>query len=453
MNGVIYARYSSDAQREESIEGQLRDCYNYAERSGIIVIAEYIDRAFSAKTDHRPDFQRMIKDAADETFGVVLVWKFDRFARNRYDSVRYKSTLKLHGVEVISVNENITDGAEGVILEAVLEAFAEYYSIDLAKKVARGMTDNVLNGKCNGGSLTFGYTVNPITHKYLIDEERAEYVRKIYEMFLSGISVKNIEIYLRRNNVRNAKGNFISYGGVAHILKNKRYRGDYSFRNVLNENGFPQIISNETFEKVQNLFLSKKRNFSKSISAQTVYALTGLIFCSQCGKQLVGESGTSHTGKIYHYYKCYSVKKGLGCHLRSLRKNDAEKYVFDKVCEKIAEKSIIDIFENSLLKLDSDKSDKVTPLKKELSNLNKKLANLVDFIASGNISKAVKEKILSLETERHDLENLIHREQIIANKEKLDAALIEKWLKEKLPNISDEQKSLLIHIFIEKIIA
>lgn len=99
MKAVIYARYSSDSQREESIEGQLRECKEYAERNGITVLSTYIDRALSAKTDNRPDFQRMIKDSANGLFDIVLVWKLDRFARNRYDSAHYKAILKKNGVK------------------------------------------------------------------------------------------------------------------------------------------------------------------------------------------------------------------------------------------------------------------------------------------------------------------------------------------------------------------
>ena len=99
MTAVIYARYSSDSQREASIEGQLRDCKDYAEKNGITVVGTYIDRAYSAKTDDRPDFQRMIKDSAKKIFDVVLVWKLDRFARNRFDAV---NTTVMHAYTRIS---------------------------------------------------------------------------------------------------------------------------------------------------------------------------------------------------------------------------------------------------------------------------------------------------------------------------------------------------------------
>lgn len=144
MNGVIYARYSSDNQREESIEGQLRECTAYAEKNGISILDTYIDRALTAKTDHRPNFQKMIKDSEKHTFDYIIVWKLDRFARNRYDSAHYKALLKKHGVKVLSATEAISEGAEGIILESVLEGMAEYYSVELAEKVIRGQTENAL---------------------------------------------------------------------------------------------------------------------------------------------------------------------------------------------------------------------------------------------------------------------------------------------------------------------
>lgn len=135
MTGVIYARYSSDNQREESIEGQLRECKEFAEKNDIAILGTYIDRALSAKTDNRPDFQRMIKDSDKNMFDVVLVWKLDRFARNRYDSAHYKSILKRNGVNVVSATEIISQGAEGILLESLLEGYAEYYSAELSEKV------------------------------------------------------------------------------------------------------------------------------------------------------------------------------------------------------------------------------------------------------------------------------------------------------------------------------
>lgn len=134
MTGIIYARYSSDNQREESIDGQIRECKEFAEKNDIRIIDTYIDRALSAKTDNRPSFQQMIKDSSKGLFDVIIVWKLDRFARNRYDSAHYKNILKKNGVKVISATEAISSGAEGILLESMLEGYAEYYSAELAEK-------------------------------------------------------------------------------------------------------------------------------------------------------------------------------------------------------------------------------------------------------------------------------------------------------------------------------
>jgi len=138
MKAVIYARYSSDSQREESVEGQIRECTEYAKHNGITIIGTYVDRALSARSDARPEFQRMVRDSAKHLFDVVIVWKLDRFSRDRYDSAHYKRILKKNGVKVISAKESISDGPEGIILESMLEGYAEYYSADLSEKIHRG---------------------------------------------------------------------------------------------------------------------------------------------------------------------------------------------------------------------------------------------------------------------------------------------------------------------------
>lgn len=160
MTEIIYARYSSDNQREESIDGQIRECKAFADKNDIRIIDTYIDRALSAKTDNRPSFQQMIKDRSKGLFDVIIVWKLDRFARNRYDSAHYKNILKKNSVKVISVTEAISSGAEGILLESMLEGYAEYYSAELAEKINRGLTENALKCKYNGGSVALGYVID-----------------------------------------------------------------------------------------------------------------------------------------------------------------------------------------------------------------------------------------------------------------------------------------------------
>ena len=148
---VIYARYSSDSQTEQSIEGQLRVCEEYAAKNNIVVIDTYIDRAMTGTNDNRPDFQRMIRDSAKKTFGYVLVYKFDRFSRNKYETAIHKKALKDNGVRVISATEYIPDSPEAIILESMLEGYAEYYSAELSQKVKRGMNESRRKGNFTGG--------------------------------------------------------------------------------------------------------------------------------------------------------------------------------------------------------------------------------------------------------------------------------------------------------------
>lgn len=197
MKAVIYARYSSDTQREESIEGQIRECTEYAKYNDMEIVGQYIDRAFSAKTDDRPDFQRMIKDSYRKLFDTVLVWKLDRFARNRYDSAFYRYTLRKNGVRVVSAKENISNGPEGIILESLLEGIAEFYSANLSQNVKRGFKENALKGKWNGGAVPLGYRV--VEHKLEVDEATASVVQKMFTMCADGYTAKQIYDYLRES--------------------------------------------------------------------------------------------------------------------------------------------------------------------------------------------------------------------------------------------------------------
>ena len=205
MKAVIYARYSSDSQREESIEGQLRECTEYAERNGITILRSYIDRALSARTADRPEFQNMIKDSEQKLFDVVLIWKLDRFSRDRYDSAHYKRILKKNGVKVVSVKENISDGPEGIILESMLEGYAEYYSAELSEKIQRGQKENALKCKNNGGNTPLGYVVG--TDGVLaVDPLTAPLVTEIFTRYDSGESISEITASLNGRGLKTKKG-------------------------------------------------------------------------------------------------------------------------------------------------------------------------------------------------------------------------------------------------------
>lgn len=184
VKGVIYARYSSAGQREESIEGQLRDCNEFAKRYGITVVGQYADKALTGTNDKRPEFQRMIRDSGKGQFSVVICWKNDRFARSRYDAAIYKYKLKNNGVRILYAKESIPDGPEGIILESVMEGYAEYYSANLSQNVKRGYYDSALKRQTLG-QLVYGLKAGP-DKRWMIDEEKAPIVRRIFEEYASG---------------------------------------------------------------------------------------------------------------------------------------------------------------------------------------------------------------------------------------------------------------------------
>ena len=179
---VLYARYSSDRQTEQSIEGQIRVCNEFAKNNGYTIIHHYIDRAMTGTNDNREAFQQMIADSYNKNFEYVLVYKLDRFSRNRYDSVINKAKLKKNGVKLISATEPITEQPEGIILESLLEGMAEYYSAELAQKVKRGMRESRLKGFYTGGKPLFGYEV--IDRKLYVKQSDALIVKEIYKEFL-----------------------------------------------------------------------------------------------------------------------------------------------------------------------------------------------------------------------------------------------------------------------------
>ena len=290
---VLYARFSSDNQREESIEAQLRAMHEYCSRNSIVIIHEYCDRAKSATTDDRPEFLKMIAASREGNFDFAIVHKLDRFSRNRYDSARYKAQLKKNGVKVVSATEVISEGAEGIILESVLEGYAEYYSADLSEKVIRGRTDNALKCMYNGGTLPIGFVIDEEQH-FQIDPLTAPFVLEVFKRYDEGATMKELRDWLNENGIRNKLGKPLNYNSIQHMLKNRRYIGEYQYRDVLIPDGIPAIVPKELFDRVQEK-LAKNKKAPARHKAEDDYLLTTKLFCGYCGAYLCGESGTSRT--------------------------------------------------------------------------------------------------------------------------------------------------------------
>lgn len=421
MKSVIYARYSSDNQREESIEGQLRDCIQYAEYNDIQVIGSYVDRALSAKTDNRPEFQKMVKDSAKRLFDMIIVWKLDRFARNRFDSAYYKNILKKNGVRVVSAKESISKGAEGIILEAVLEGYAEYYSVELAEKVTRGMTDNALKAMSNGGITPLGYYLDDEQHLQ-IDESKAPFVREIFRRYADGEMIKTIIDDMNARGVgttirmakRPGKKSYIKplgYNNVRRMLSNRKYIGEYRFKDIVIEGAIPTIIDKDLFEKVQKRIEVNTR-VPASHKADDEYLLTTHLFCGRCKAMMLGESGTGKKGTTYHYYKCANAKKTHTCDKKAVNKEKIENAVIKAVAEKIMDDELMEQLSDKLYELQMQSSTILPALKQQLADAENGIENMLNAIQQGVVFESTKKRLSDLENRKKELELEITQEQI-----------------------------------------
>lgn len=449
MKAVIYARYSCDNQREESIEGQLRECKEFAERKGFMLVGTYIDRAMSAKTDNRPEFQKMIRESAKGQFDVVIVWKLDRFARNRYDSAHYKATLRKNGVKVISATEVISEGAEGIILESVLEGYAEYYSAELSEKVIRGMTENALKCQYNGGFIPVGFKVDENKH-YQIDELTAPFVKEAFLMYVNGRQIKDIVEYLNDNGVRTSQKKPITKTSVSTILQNRKYVGEYQYRDIVVPDGIPSIISKELFALAQQR-LEKNQYAPSTYKADDKYLLSTKLICGDCGSYMVGESGTGSSGKKYHYYKCTTAKKKGDCHRKALRKDDVEELALNKIVNSVFDGNVINELANHVSAWQEKENTTVPLLQRELAEVEKSLENVMAAIEQGIITPTTKKRMAELESLKTDIEVKIAREEI--QTQILTREQVEFWLKNmaRLNLLSNDNKQRIIDTFVNSI--
>lgn len=410
MKAIIYARYSSDNQREESIEGQLRECKAYAEKNEITLLGTYIDRALSAKTDNRPEFQRMIKDSSKNLFDMVLVWKLDRFARNRYDSAHYKSILRKNGVKVVSATEAIADDSTGILLESLLEGYAEFYSAELSEKVIRGLTENALKCKYNGGGLPIGYTIDNEQY-FQIDPLTAPLVLETYKRYADGETIKQLVDYLNSRGIQTYRHKPLCIDSVKRLLRNRRYIGEYKYRDTIIPNGVPAIIPNDLFERVGERLKRNKTAPARAKAKDEKYLLTTKLFCGKCGKFMVGESGTSKTGHTHRYYRCVNTKKKKICEKKPVRKDWIEEIVIQYTKNILFNDKLLNDIADSILTLQKKENFTLPMLKKQLSETNKGIENILNAIQQGILTSSTKNRLEELEEAKNQLEiNIIQEE-------------------------------------------
>ena len=402
---VIYARYSCDAQTEQSIEGQLRVCEEYAQKNDILILDTYIDRAMTGTNDMRPDFQRMIRDSAKKQWSYVIVYKLDRFSRNKYEATTHKHTLKNNGVKVVSAMENIPDSPEGIILESLLEGMNQYYSAELAQKVRRGMRETRLKGNYQGGALPYGYVA--CDKKVIIDEEKAEIVRFIFEQFANGVIVREIIETLTANGILH-KGKPFPMNTIYGILKNEKYSGTYMLGEEVVDKIYPPIISQETFSTVRAKVNANK--YGKR-SVVVVYLLRHKMKCGYCGESIIAECGTSKMGDRRYYYKCHG-RKNLrnGCQQKAFRKETLEKFILDAILGELKKPHNIEHITKGVLALQESQiktSSTLGILEKERKQNESAIENIMSAVERGFYTATANKRMRELEERQSALDRLI----------------------------------------------
>lgn len=397
---VLYARYSSDKQREASIDDQLRVCRDFCRAEGIEVLRQYTDYALSGKTDHRPEFRQMIANAPESDY--VVVYMFDRFSRDRYDSATYKKALRECGVRVISATEKVEDTPEGGLQEGLLEILSEYYVADLARKVRRGMEGNALKAMDNGYKI-FGYSTDPKTRRYVVNDREAKAVQSIFSRYIDGDSIYGIAESMAADGWTTTTGAPVDYNWVWRVLTRKAYTGLYSWGGIEVDGGMPVIIDDETFARASATPKKKPRRKEE----WATYRLTGKLYCGLCGEPMHGYGGTGKSGKRYYYYGC---KERGSCYRPGVRRELVEDALAGAVLDITADEGkmrmlarrIVEAYnpENDIQAELEACDDQISALEKEQHNLTK--AVMKGFVNDEMVARndEIKEKLRGLHNRR-----------------------------------------------------
>lgn len=451
---VVYARYSSRGQTEQSIEGQLSAARKYAKEKGYTIIHEYCDRAKTGTNDNREAFQKMLKDCAKKQFSIIIVWKVDRFGRNREEITFNKYRAKKHGVHVEYIAENITEGPEGVILESVLEGMAEYYSLQLSQNVKRGMLETAKKHKVVNGHVPLGYKIGP-NMEYVIDPEGAEIVRLIFEKYNEGYTYNQIQKLINARGYKNRAGTGISIGAIGVILHNERYTGVYKYKDVIREeNVIPQIIDKELFDSVQERARKYRYRTVKNWDYSD-YLLTGKLFCGRCGELMVGKSGNSaHSGK-YNYYYCTNRLHGKKCLQKPVRQDRLEPELFELINNVVLDddmiKHIVNITWEYYVK-HKESHTEMTRLKGRIKEIDSKISNLIKSVEQGMPYDLIKDRLDELNNEKTDLSNELTEEEFKSGTDLSKDDIAKYIMKVKRLNTKDKScQKQIISIFVNAI--
>ena len=455
---VIYARYSSDRQTEQSIEGQIRACREYAQRNEIAIVGTYIDRAMTGTNDNREQFQKMLKDSDKKAWDYVLCYKLDRFSRNKYEMAIHRKHLKDNGVKILSAMENIPETPEGVLLESLLEGMNQYYSEELSQKTKRGLRETRIKGNYMGGTINYGYKVvhettgEQTVAKVAINEDEAPVLLHIVEAYAAGKRIPDIVRDLDDKGIKN-RGNPFTVNSIYFMLQQEKYTGVYTIHDETFTHTYPAIIPKELYQIV------RKRVDANKTGKHVIgvdYILMGKCFCGYCGRQLRSAAGTTTDGTISRYYRCPYSKKDPNCHNQSVRKEVLEQIVVDALTNEIAKPESIALITNKVFELycakfagDSD----LRRYEKELAATDKAIKNILAAIEEGIFTPSTKQRLTELEEKKTRIEQPITVESA-REKNMLTKENIERYITDAIKLSAKQTVELLVEcidVFADKI--
>lgn len=352
QRAALYIRVSTNDQLEFSPDAQKRALLEYAKRNKMTVdpIHIYLDEGISGtNAKKRPAFQTMIATAKKKPnpFDAILVHKFDRFARSREDSVVYKSLLKREcNVSVISITEQLEDDKFSVILEAMLEAMAEYYSLNLAEEVTKGMTEKATRGGFQASRM-LGYNAKDLGGKLEIIEDEANIIRIIFNKFVNEeMTYHAINDYINKSGYRTQNGNKFERRSIKYILENPIYAGyvRWNRRNkyqqlnpreewIIEKGLHDPIVSKEIFDKAQIRIEQIKKLYGSNPRPTTSYGhwLSGTMRCSACDSTLTFSGPGKNRKRGKGYYCCNRYRKGSCSTSNHISVIKLEKYILDNI--------------------------------------------------------------------------------------------------------------------------
>ena len=473
---VAYARFSSDMQREESIDAQIRAIKYYATQYNYDIIRVYTDKAQSGRSADRPQFLQMIKDSEHHEFEAVIVHKLDRFSRDSTDTALYERELNRNGVELVSVNEKLDNTPEGLLMKQIIIGMNQFYSANLAREVMKGLKENAYNCKHTGGIPPLGYDVGT-DKKYIINETEACAVKLIFELYTQGCGYTEIIHELTRCGYHTKKGNSFGKNSLYEILKNEKYTGvliynrseSMSKKGTYNrhkykdekdiirvEGGIPRIIDKDTFRAAQKRLQQNKQKRAAN-KAKAFYLLSGLLQCGHCGGSLVG-GAHRYRGKEYSYYICANQKRLKNCNKKNMDKRLLEEAVVNEINHAIFSEENIDAIcqriHDSYQAAPHSSQEKIAQLKQELSLLTQKINNLYRAIEDGLDYDETMKRIRERVKEKEAIEIKMIELDCIKQPEHKTVEQLKQAFRAfaSVKNLPQKQQKAVLNRFIDKII-